>query len=60
MDNTELRANAMLREVSEQSRVLGNRAANHAGTIAELLGQIEALKARIAELEKPSEAAPKG
>ncbi len=51
--NIELRANAMLQELSVQRFILGDRAANIAVELAEARAEIEKLNARIAELEKP-------
>ena len=53
MNNLELRVQAICQELANQRSILGERAANFAADNAELRAEVEALKARIAELEKP-------
>jgi cell division protein FtsB len=55
MNELELRATAIAREISNQRAFLGDRAANLAADNAMLLAEVEKLKARIAELEKPQD-----
>lgn len=57
MTDLELRANAMLQEITTQRALLGDRAANFAADNAQLRALVEALKARISELEKRADVA---
>lgn len=57
-DNIELRANAMLAEVRQQRDFAYNRCSVLAGDLAIALSEIEALRARISDLGKKSEAQP--
>lgn len=56
MDNTALRASAMLQEMAGQRNAFGDRAVNLAADNAELRHEVEALKRRVAELDKKPEA----
>lgn len=58
MNDLEIRGNAMLLELAAQRAALGDRAANLAADNALLRVQIEALKARVGELEKQAKATP--
>lgn len=49
----ELRATAMMQELVNQRAILGDRAVNLFADCAALRLEVEQLKARIAELEKP-------
>jgi regulator of replication initiation timing len=55
MTKDEASVNALIRELSEQRGILGNRSAQMAASNAALAYENEELKKRIAELEKKPE-----